>query len=110
MKIKLSATAVWIVNPHDEEMARELLKEQPKNVILDNLQSALHRDPEVGYPTITAEELVDIPAEKERCTCGHPAVYHDRDGSCCGNPDNFKATDLRGISDCPCRKYVAEED
>ncbi len=43
-----------------------------------------------------------------RCVCGHPAAYHDRDGFCCGNPDNFKAVGPRGISDCPCRKYVVE--
>ncbi len=47
-----------------------------------------------------------IKFKQGRCICGHPAVYHDRNGFCCGNPDNFKAVGPRGISDCPCRKYV----
>ena len=59
MRIKLSATAVWVVSPKDEEMARKFLEEQPKDVILDNLQEALLRDPEITHPTITAEELLE---------------------------------------------------
>lgn len=59
MRITLSATAVWTVSPNDEKMAQKLLKEQPKDVILDYLEDALRGSPEMSQLTITAEELKD---------------------------------------------------
>ena len=59
MRIGLSATAVWTVNPEDEKMARKLLDEQPEEVLLDYISEALKGNGEVPRPTITAEELED---------------------------------------------------
>ena len=44
-----------------------------------------------------------------RCVCGHPAEYHDNDGFCCGNFEDFKAVGERGQSSCQCREYVSQE-
>ena len=60
MWIRLSVTAVWTVSPEDEEIARELLKNPLKDVILDYIfdgQASGNQD--ISQPTITAEELED---------------------------------------------------
>lgn len=61
MRIKLTATTVWEVAPEDEEMAKDLLKDQPGGIIIDYIEDAFHlsADPYMSVPVCTAELLED---------------------------------------------------
>ena len=59
MRIKLTVTTIWKVDPHDEEMARELLENQPCDAMLDYLDDAAHGDQEFTTPDAKAELLED---------------------------------------------------
>lgn len=41
MKVKITASCLWKVNEEDEEIANDLLRDEPKDIVLDYLQDAL---------------------------------------------------------------------
>lgn len=57
MRVKLTASCIWNVRPEDEEVARDLVKNEPKEIVLDYLQDALiGKDEElVQFKVVVAE-------------------------------------------------------
>jgi len=59
MRVKLTATAIWQVAPEDENLANDILKNQPADTVIDYLQDAVAGDKEISLPKATAELLED---------------------------------------------------
>jgi len=59
MKIKLTVTTIWQVNPKDRDMANDILKDPPADTAIDYLQDAMAGDREFSIPVATAELLKD---------------------------------------------------
>ena len=57
MKIRLTATTVWNVNPRDEATAKKLIERQPEFAILDFLEDAAKGDKEFQDTLIRAKEV-----------------------------------------------------
>lgn len=57
MRVKLTSSCIWNVPPEDEEVARDLIKNEPKDVVLEYLQDALiGKDEElVQFKVVVAE-------------------------------------------------------
>lgn len=55
MKVKLTVSCIWNVdNPMDEEIAQNLVKEEPPAVILDYLQDAFGIDRDMSDFKVSA--------------------------------------------------------
>lgn len=55
MKVKLTLTTIWTVNPKDKELVGRILKEKPVDVIVDLFTEGLVGDKEIIPPTADVE-------------------------------------------------------
>ena len=58
MRVKITASCTWRVNEADEEIAKNLIEQEPKDIVLDYLQDALAgNDGELETFEVSVEEI-----------------------------------------------------
>lgn len=58
MLVKITASCFWNVSEEDEKIARNLIEQEPKDVVLDYLQDALAgHDEELTHFEVSVEEV-----------------------------------------------------
>lgn len=58
MLVKITASCFWHVSKEDKEIAKDLMKDKPEDIILDYLQDALAGgDEELTNLKVSVEEL-----------------------------------------------------